>query len=298
MLISHKKLIPLSIAVILGLQAHSAMSLPYQLSLNAEASARTLDNSISDLDSATNSSVYSYSHIGNTGYANTIAGGDSRGRFSTSAFGDGVDFSGIATLTQSYYITNDTDFDQLVDFNFKVNGGSLYTILTYDIPTNSADEYAVSGYSAEIFLNGNSVWNSSAILTEDRTGISLVKSGTELSTYNENSTDYTWNKQSFDLALGRFNAGESLNLEYIISTYVKGNFVNSYCFSKNEEDYVDGPCFLNDVSARFGNPYNINNNPSNFNPFTTRIAPNLVSEPESIVLLSLGLAFIRRRKQA
>lgn len=297
MLNTKQKLIPLAIAAAFGLQAQATLALPIQLSLSAETTASSNNTSDSNSYTPNSNSIYSHSHASyNDSSASSHAGGNTSGWFYSSAYSYGSNASAGSTFTQSYSITNDTGLTQLLDFNFKVNGGSLYANTSNLVSANS-------GYNAKILLNNTIIWSSSALLQKNSNGIQFTQSGTALGNYSTGTNEYNWSTQDFDMALGQIAAGDTYNLKYIVNTFssVDGQPGNPDCYSYIDSEInveIEGyGCISEDGSvARFGDPNGVNTTPV---VTITSTAVNPVNEPASIALVGAGLAglaFMRRRK--
>lgn len=297
----HTKLLA---AVLLASQSYQAHSLVYTLDITTESKALFLSDPLAavtntDSDSVSASSSAFISDSSASAY--TRASGNSSGAFglSASAYTYGAlndTFGSYSTLTQSYVVENDSALEQLFDFTFEIENGSInancggrYGGEDFFMEDGygggapsvcEAGDSAGSGYEAEIFLNGDSIWNSNATVITDEAG-STFDLTNDLLGGNLFGNSYYWSAQSFTLDLGAFAAGETFTFDYVVSVGAAAELVGG-----------------SDVSAyaQFGDPNGFG--ASNIGPFSS---VNAVPEPASLALmmsglLGLGVAANRRRK--
>ncbi len=305
----HTKLLA---AIILASQSFQAHSLIYTLDISTDSTALFVNGASSnDFDSST-SLAFSVADVanGDTG-AHTSSSGNSNGSFNMnsgafsylSTIQDTT--AAYSTLTQSYVVTNDSAFEQLVDFTFHIENGSISASCGFmdepffedglnvpmpdiegpvpDMSESSncnTDEAAASAYEAEIFLNGDSIWNSSASIIHDEFG-SVIDLSNDFLNGQALSSSYYWNAQTFTLDLGSFAAGESFTFDYVVSVASAVQMVTN----SNLDAY-----------AQFGDPNGFGS--SNNGPFGTTQA---VPEPASLLLMMAGVfglgAVAKKRKK-
>jgi hypothetical protein len=311
------KILTLAVFTVLGSQIAPVYAFPITLDIDAETTVTQYGST--DANSAS-SSTFAQSYSESSG--DIISYANSRGRddgwFYANAFGNGELFDSMGVIKQTATVTNDTAVDQLINFDFTINFGSLNVNTFGPDPAFASDESVTSLYSAEILLNGSVLWNSSASITYDENGYEFSQSGTSLATYDPgNPSFYSWGKQTDSIDLGLVGAGSNFVLEYIVKTHSFGN--SAIEESRSCEDYGEygtsdgsGPetsqvddgygCFysLAEGYAQFGDPFSFNNQPlisaSNFQPRSTAVA-----EPATTAILGaglVGLAFMRRKKAA
>lgn len=308
------KILTLAVSTVLGSQIAPAYAFPISVNIDAETTVTQYGSTDANNESsATFAQSYSESNGDFVSYANSRGRDD--GWFYANAFGSGEMFDSMGVIKQTATVTNDTAVDQLINFDFTINFGSL-SVNNFDSNfTFASDESVTSLYSAEILLNGSVLWDSSASITYDENGYAFSQSGTSLAAYNPgNPNYYSWGKQSDSIDLGLVGAGSSFVLEYIVKTHSFGNSAieESGCDDYGEYGTSDdsGPevsqvddgygCLfsLAEGYAQFGDPFTFNNQPlisaNNFQPRSTSVA-----EPATTAILGaglVGLAFMRRRK--
>ena len=277
----------LAAAILVFAPVFGAQAALVQLDLSA-TSTSSIDSNPILLDSAGPSpaNVFTSSSQFGTSYASGSANGYTDGSFYSDANGYGL-FDSSATFLQSYTVTNDP-FDQLFDFNFFIENGSLnagcdqgYGSDGYGSDGYGSDGYGSGGcgpssasYEAEIRLNGSAIWNSMAELIFDGTDTIFNATGQMLGTYFSSNNYYDWGDQSYTLDLGSYSEGEVFTLDYEVTVTAFGN---------------DGS-----ARAQFGDPNGFGQGGS---PFTT--TPTSVPEPGSLGIIAAGLGLLglsRRRK--
>ncbi|WP_062059356.1 PEP-CTERM sorting domain-containing protein [Cellvibrio sp. OA-2007] len=199
-----------------------------------------------------------------------------------------LDLSSNASVLHTATITNDTGTGQNIDFSFLILSGELG--LGYSDTYSDGSTLIQSGYSADIRVNGTSLWDSSASLTAVNdwwNGQSLTTNGTTLGALSGDGVTYQWGSYAGVLNLGYLAAGASLTLEYQLNTYVN--------------QYLADAGYAHTPEARFDDPFGFGSTPifdaSNF-VTTSSGAPSTVPEPANTLLLGAGLAALafRRRK--
>jgi hypothetical protein len=158
-------------------------------------------------------------------------GGPAEG-FGSRSSGYGVyDVTGAFSIVQS--ITNNTSTAQRATFNFFIIPG----LLQNDVRSNiTGNQYVSSGIKFDIKTNGTSVWGSQADLSTTASGTTLNLSGANLYTpavpsAGGNPTTYTIAGGLFQIDLGVIEAGQTISLEYDLSTYAKGNATGNGSFT-------------------------------------------------------------------
>lgn len=224
---------PLAAAILLATHASGAHAVVFDLELTADATAQVdanapVTDSQGPLPGYVSASASDYAASG--AYAG--ANGDLDGTFYMSADGYGV-FDAGAGFLQSYTVTNDDGFDQFFDFTFNIENGSIDSSCGDDgygygdgygtgAACGDGDEGAAD-YSAEIRLNGATIWESSASLVTSDGGSVFSSSGVALGTYFADDSFYYWSEQTFTIDLGLIAAGESFDLDYEVRVGANGS---------------------------------------------------------------------------
>lgn len=242
--------------------------------------------------------------INSTSYAAGVA--DISGYSNLAAAARGNVASATSQVSQFATITNTSNTAQQFNFSFIFNAGYL------SIPTFGAGDEAA--YSADIKVNGVSLWNTSFSLTSSSGGSSIItESGTSIggcdvqqacSSFSSNvdssnnqsqlgahgrafTAEWIWNDFSSSVNLGTFNAGQSFNFEYSLTA--RSNIVGNYAC----DSFGYGCAY-----ATIGDPNSISLSPINNKTITATPSTNQVPEPASGALIGAGLAALayRRRK--
>jgi hypothetical protein len=292
----------LATAVFLAVQSFNANSLVIDLAITSTSTATADGITVNDSDTANNSSppgvAESEAEVlndpsANYGYAHSI--GRSNGSFYNKAAGDAT-FTSAGHVSQLYTVTNDQSITQNIDFDFQVLWGGISANCggffgeeddffdEVEGPSGapcSGNDFALAAYSAQILLDGASIWDSAAQIRTDAAGTVGASTGVDLSIggYTATDTSYYWGKQDFTLELGSLAAGESFQLEYMIDVYAEGFLSNG--------DY-------NYASAQFGDPNGFGATGNSFNSAAA------VPEPMTLGLLASGLfslGFVSRRRR-
>lgn len=279
----------------------------------------TSDTSGPAASSESHTSANSGRYGGALAYAHSAARADNTG-FSSLTSTSNTDFliDGYATIqtsAQSLHTTtvkNDSDVGQAINFDFIISSGSLglgWIVLDgmWDPTSDASGLFIQSGYSADIRLNGTSLWSSGASLTNNITVWSeegqwregeLTHTGTAAplnnagAQYDENSSQYSYSWADYygNLSLGYLAPGASFTLEYQLSTYINEVM--------NTIGYANAP------RATIGDPFNLNGTPIyDANSFNAVNASPVSKAPEPAPLLLLGaglmgLAFRRKSRKA
>jgi hypothetical protein len=141
------------------------------------------------------------------------------GNFGSRSSGYGYyDVTGLFSITQS--ITNSTAVAQRARFNFYITPGLLQNDVRSDLSTSG--NYVAAGIKFDITRNGASVWNSGASLRTDASGTAYSQTGTNIYTQTDART-YDIGGGHYEADLGVINAGESITLQYKLSTLANGH---------------------------------------------------------------------------
>jgi len=255
-------------------------------------------------NSATSESSYNWTkaYWGGTFVGNTkvsYATGDSTGSSELWSAGAGWQseerFSNSPTFTldahasvlHSAVITNNTSVSQIIDFKYLIVAGGI----SIDYIGESPNSFANAGYSADIRVNGNSLWASNAQIGITGGSRTFTQGGTSLQgSLLNNDKIYEWDNFNGSLSLGYLAAGASLTLDYQLSTYVNqfwadvGYGLHPYAEISDPFDFNTNPLFAADNFT--ATPANTGN-------------PTDVPEPAGTLLLGAGLAALafRRRKE-
>jgi hypothetical protein len=142
------------------------------------------------------------------------------GNFGSRSSGYGYyDVTGLFTLTQS--VTNTAATAQHAIFNFYITPGLLQNDVRSDLSRNSA-YYVAAGIQFDIKRDGSSVWNSGATLSTNASGTTYTQTGTNIYTQT-GVTMYDVGGGHYSVDLGVVNAGQSISLQYKLSTFANGN---------------------------------------------------------------------------
>ena len=117
-------------------------------------------------------------------------------------------------------MTNATAVAQHAMFNFYITPGLLQNDVRSDLSTSG--RYVAAGIQFDIKRNGSSIWASGATLRTDNTGTNYTQTGTNIYTQTGART-YGIGGGHYQVDLGVINAGESIALQYDLSTFANGN---------------------------------------------------------------------------
>lgn len=323
----NKKILAIAVAAALG--SNIAPSYAFPVSFQIDANTNVELNGTTDVDTDSDPNYASASNNLGGYYAQSSANakGDDTGWIYSTSYGTGGTFDNTSNVTQTVTVTNDTAFDQFIDFTFTVNQGSLsiYEDFFSEVPIGLG-EFITAEYNAGIKFNGGDIWSSTATLTKNNVGLDFTTGGTVLGSYGGDS-NYYWGAHTDTLGLGVIGAGSSFTIEYMIETHTVSNLPllddcnDGYGYGDGYGDYGENgvdidvseygeygdygggiDCFAQNLTAyaQFGDPFDFNgNNVPTMTPDSFNIGSNSVSEPNTPYLLGLGLAglaFIRRRK--
>ncbi len=250
---------------------YSLGGVAYPSVTDGPASSGYVDISFSDQDAA-GSDVFVHTY------------GNDAGLFGSRVSGNGIyDVSGLFSYSDT--ITNTSGVDQAYSFSFNVIPGELSTYGTGPVDAS---------YSIDIRLNGASIWDSSATMTQDAGGTTAF---TDTGTYSLGGTlvgsTYSWNTYTGSLDLGVIAAGDSFLLEYDMLSVATGDVDPAACGGSAGgalelaaiSEVGGGAC--GGSTARVGDPFGTGTIPS-----IGSITGTSVPEPGTLVLLAGGLAGI------
>lgn len=288
-MIFNKKALGVTIACLLGTAALSANAALVTLNISGQTNttAGTATPTSDSQSSSTSVAAHSNANEG-ANNSNANAKGDDSGWFYSTA-GGSSNFFAESTVTQTYNVTNDASDEQFFDFSFEVMNGGInaycgdsgygeYGIAAlidgYGDGGCMADDFANTGYMAQILLDGSSIWQSQAQITADVSGATLTSSGALFDNRSVNSSGnyLSWGRSLFNINLGLVAANASFVLEYVVTTKAEGVL-------------LDDSTSFTDAYAQFGDP---NGFSTTGNTFASRSAN--VPAPAVLGLLGLGLA--------
>ncbi|HEU4775207.1 MAG TPA: PEP-CTERM sorting domain-containing protein [Telluria sp.] len=243
----------------------------------ADASAQASDSHIVGLDSTAFPSRAPYP--GYRHYVNLTAAANDSGALQSVA---NLRAGGLGVATSEWHdtIVNRNGHSQNYAFHFALSQGQLE--LGGWSADHSTRDYRAA-FSAEVLVNGVSVWRTERGLSQDASGFHRSASGADIGAGSYANTGsigtYTLDSYNGTLNLGQLNAGQALDVRYVLTS-------RSYW---NDPDGCAFEC--GGVSASVADPLGVDGN---------RITA-AVPEPESCAMLLGGLAllgFAARRKRA
>lgn len=144
--------------------------------------------------------------------------GSTSGDFGSRSSGQGhYDVTGRFVISRT--ITNATDTAQEARFNFFITPGLLNNEVRSDL--SAPGSFVDAGIQFGIQRNGVQVWGSQAQLRTDAAGTVFNQSGANLYTLAGPST-YTIQGGAQSVSLGVLGAGESITVQYELSTFARG----------------------------------------------------------------------------
>lgn len=179
----------------------------------------------------------------------------------------------VATAGFTDTFTNTSGQSQSYAFDFHLANAQIYSRSWYGVPVESK-------ITADILINGVSVWNTRQTWLEDQNGSHFSSSGADISS---GLTIDQWGVRSYDYSssvnIGSFENGSSFTVQYVLSSYATAS-----------DPYVCGfEC--QEARARIDDPFAVNA------ASAIRVTSN-VPEPETYALFAAGLAMVigaRRR---
>jgi len=284
----------ISSAICVGLLALAPNA--HALVINAIATSTLSTNNVTDSDTGNTNATADTAIQDSNGFSLATAQGNDSGWMYARAYGEGI-FTSESSIQQSVEFTNTSTSLQNYFFDFTINFGSLDTrgISLID------DDLMTASNEVSIKLNGVEIFNSSAELVNNATGVNLTTSGLVLGSYVSGSDEYRWSPYNDKLDLGIIGIGETFTLDYDITTFASSNVASTICDDGYGDVGSEGSlCFANWTRSQFGDPNGFSSVPINSNTVTSSSPAVAVSEPSALLLLGggiAGLAFSRRRKQ-
>lgn len=153
----------------------------------------------------------------------------------------GGEISGISTASWEETVTNLSGGAASYQLDFSTGSGEISFSDHTNEDDGSISSTGSSGYSIEVLLNGSSIWQSSAEISESQG--TLVGSGTDLTrsvySFSESGVDfngaldlpawtfgadsvsssYKFDPTNFNLSLGDLSDGESLTVTYMLRSF-------------------------------------------------------------------------------
>ena len=265
------------------------------------------------------STAYSSSRSDASGPGASVSAGRSVGWVNTNgAYYVGADAAGVAFGRASTGYTNNfvnnSGVTQRFSLSFHIYGGSISTALAFG-QSLTGSENLLASYSASLKVNGNLKFSSSASVRQTAGGIVVNKTGVDLnSSDNGLDGDFSWSGAYYNLDLGEFAAGASIDIFAEVADQAFAD-VGTYSFSSPGREYGYDGCYTvggcpgvnvlrNKGLARagYGDPIQLSGQPGAVLPPGGSRDPtgtNVVSEPGSLILAGLGLAgagLARRRR--
>jgi len=282
------------------------------LGSTSAASANGIDATPSNFTSA--GFVSSGSFLNNSaGFGSGSSFANQFGVYAVRAFAEGKG-SGSSQARFTNTLVNNTGVAQHYSLSFHIYSGSISTLLNSPTLLDPTEKLSVA-YGASVKVNGNSVFNSGAVITRIGNVITSSKSGQDLNAF-DNGDDgiYGWNGASYGVDLGIVQAGSSIEVLAEVDDMAFAD-VGIYSFttpggSGCYEGYSELPClpvtttgFKGSAQAFYGDPIDASGQPTASLPggvFNFSNTPaNTVPEPTGLALvgLALGAAGVAGRRR-
>lgn len=140
------------------------------------------------------------------------------GDFGSRSSGQG-DYDVTGRFVLSRTITNTASSAQQAVFNFYITPGLLQNDVRSDL--SAAGRFVEAGINFDIQRDGSRIWSSQAQLRTDASGTTFSQAGTDLYAAS-GARSYNIAGGNYSVDLGVLDAGQSITLQYELSTFARG----------------------------------------------------------------------------